>query len=82
MNARVTKIERVRRSATGATGGSATGSAVGSSAAGATGAAASDRVYRITVRMNDGSTQVITQDSAPTFKRGDRVRVENDMIVQ
>ena len=82
MNARVTKIERVRRSATGAGAGTVAGAAVGSSGTGAGTSASSDRVYRITVRMNDGSTRVITQESAPTFKRGARVRVENDMITQ
>jgi outer membrane lipoprotein SlyB len=33
----------------------------------------SDRVYRVTLRMDDGSTQVVTQDATPDFRSGDRV---------
>lgn len=53
--------------------------AVGSSgAAGTTGS--SGEAYRITLRMDDGSTQVVTQDTIPEFRSGDRVRVESGMI--
>jgi outer membrane lipoprotein SlyB len=71
-NSTVTSIEVVQRQA-GATGaGTVAGAAVG----GATGAATSgDRVYRITLRTDDGQTQVITQEWAPTFSTGDRVRI-------
>jgi outer membrane lipoprotein SlyB len=34
---------------------------------------ASDRVYRVTLRMDDGSTQVVTQETTPDFRSGDRV---------
>jgi outer membrane lipoprotein SlyB len=30
--------------------------------------------------MDDGSTRVITQEWAPSFRSGDRVRVEKGMI--
>ncbi len=54
----------------------AAGSTGSSGAAGATGA----NSYRVTVRMDDGSTQVITQDSTPAFRSGDRVSVASGAI--
>ena len=68
-NSVVTLIEAVPRSEAVAAGQiGATG------AAGATGSS-SDRVYRITVQMDDGTTRVVTQDAAPTFRSGDRVHM-------
>lgn len=73
-NAVVVSIEPMTRSSAmvgassaGTTGGSATGSP-------------SDRVHRVTVRMDDGSTRVLVQETAPAFQSGDRVAVANDMI--
>jgi outer membrane lipoprotein SlyB len=40
----------------------------------------SDRLYRITLRTDDGRTQVITQEWAPTFATGDRVRLVSGSI--
>jgi outer membrane lipoprotein SlyB len=37
-------------------------------------------MYRITVVMDDGNTRVITQDWAPSFRSGDRVRVQDGVI--
>lgn len=37
--------------------------------------------YRITVRMEDGSRQVIEQPSAPVWRNGDPVRIRNGEIV-
>jgi outer membrane lipoprotein SlyB len=39
-----------------------------------------DRVYRITLRTDEGRTQVITQEWVPTFSTGDRVRVSSGAI--
>jgi outer membrane lipoprotein SlyB len=39
-----------------------------------------DRVYRITQRMDDGRTRVITQESTPTFSTGDRVRMAEGTV--
>jgi outer membrane lipoprotein SlyB len=39
-----------------------------------------DRVYRITLRMDDGSTQVVTQDTTPDFRSGDRVNLSGGAI--
>lgn len=73
-NSVVTSIEIVPRQA-GAGAGTVAGAAVGGSTATTGGAMAADRVYRITLRMDDGSSRVVTQEWAPTFKSGDRVRM-------
>lgn len=53
--------------------------AVGASgAAGATGS----NLYRVTVRMDDGSTQVLTYGSTPDFRSGDRVNVTGGRILR
>jgi hypothetical protein len=39
-----------------------------------------DKVYRITMRADDGTTQVVVVDSIPTYKSGDRVRYRNGSI--
>jgi outer membrane lipoprotein SlyB len=49
--------------------------AVGAAAAGGTmGGSPTDRVYRVTVRMDDGSSQLVVVDAMPGYKIGDRVR--------
>jgi outer membrane lipoprotein SlyB len=61
----------VPRTSGGISGSGASGS---SGAAGTSGSSmTSDRVYRVTLRMDDGSTQVVTQDTTPDFRSGDRV---------
>jgi len=42
--------------------------------------AKSTRSYAITVRFEDGSTRVINEASAPTWRTGDKVRVVNGVI--
>lgn len=76
-NSVVTSIEVVPRQSAGVGTGSVAGAAVGGTTESGSSA---DRVYRITVRMDDGSTRTVTQETAPSFKSGDRVRVVNDMI--
>lgn len=76
-NSTVTSIEVVQRQPGAATSGS---TAVGGTGAGATGSSTGDRVYRITLRMDDGSTQVVTQEWAPVFSTGDRVRTISGAI--
>jgi outer membrane lipoprotein SlyB len=52
-----------------------------SGAAGATGSASgSSQSYRVTVRMDDGSTQVVTHGTTPDFRSGDRVNVTGGSI--
>ena len=36
--------------------------------------------YRMTLRMDDGSTQVVTQQTTPDFRTGDRVSMAGGMI--
>jgi len=52
---------------------------MGSSTGGATGSSA-DRIYRVTLRMDDGSTQVVTQQTTPDFRTGDRVSLAGGAI--
>jgi hypothetical protein len=63
--------------ASGAVGGSGTAGSMGT---GAGTSMDSDHSYRITLRMDDGRTQVVTQDTAPSFANGDRVRFSNGFI--
>jgi len=53
-------------------------SSMGSS--GAAGATGSSQSYRVTVRMDDGSTQVVTHGTTPDFRSGDRVNVTGGAI--
>ncbi|GAB2879461.1 hypothetical protein GCM10027277_55950 [Pseudoduganella ginsengisoli] len=39
-----------------------------------------DKVYRITMRADDGTTQVVVVDNMPTYKAGDRVRYRNGSV--
>lgn len=83
-NSTVVSIEVIPRQAGGAATGAGTvaGAAVGgTTGTGTTGATMTgDRVYRITLRMDDGRTQTITQEWAPSFTNGDRVRMVNGAI--
>jgi outer membrane lipoprotein SlyB len=68
-------IEVVPRSGDATGAGTMAGAAVGGTATGT-----ADRVYRVTLRMDDGSTRVITQEWAPTFRSGDRVNLTGGEI--
>lgn len=72
-NAIVMSIEPMPRQ--GAVGGSGTAGATGSSMG-------DDKVYRITLRMDDGTTRVVTQEKAPTYRSGDRVNMMDGMITR
>lgn len=72
-NSTVTSVEVLPRQ-------SDSSGAVGSSSGATATTTASDRLYRITLRMDDGQTQVITQDWAPAVSSGDRVRVVSGAI--
>jgi hypothetical protein len=79
-NATVASIEVLRRSSSSTTEGNAGASAAaGSSTGGATGSSA-DRIYRVTLHMDDGSTQVVTQQTTPDFRTGDRVSLAGGII--
>lgn len=75
-NSVVTSIDVVPRQAAGGAG------TVAGAAVGGTTGSASDRVYRITLRMDDGTSRIVTQESAPAFKTGDRVRMTDETMQQ
>lgn len=75
-NSVVTAIDVVPRQAAGGAG------TVAGAAVGGTTGSASDRVYRITLRMDDGTSRIVTQESAPAFKTGDRVRMTDETMQQ
>lgn len=55
--------------------------AVGTSGtAGATGSADAAKAYRVTVRMDDDSTEVITTTGTPDFRSGERINVTDGAI--
>jgi outer membrane lipoprotein SlyB len=39
-------------------------------------------VYRVTLRMDDGSLRTLSQREAPAYAVGDRVRVSNGRITE
>lgn len=45
-------------------------------------ARSADRVYRVTVRMDDGSLQTLVQETLPQVQIGERVRLANGVIVE
>lgn len=77
-NSTVTSIEVLPRAVAGSTDTSTGASTAGSTVAGAT--VPGERVYRITVRMDDGSSQIVTQEWAPSFGTGERVRTVGGTI--
>ncbi|MBC7858293.1 MAG: hypothetical protein H7Z39_05840 [Burkholderiaceae bacterium] len=60
--------------ATGGSGGGQSGSS------GAMTGGSSDMVYRVTLRMDDGSTRAVIQESRPSFQSGDRVRMASNLL--
>lgn len=54
--------------------------AVGAAAAGGSVGMPTDKVYRVTVRLDDGSNQMVVVDSMPSYKIGDRVRYSNGTV--
>jgi outer membrane lipoprotein SlyB len=37
-------------------------------------------VYKVYIRMDDGAYQAVAQETAPVFRQGDRVRVQNGVV--
>jgi hypothetical protein len=59
------------------------GTSMGASGtAGTTGASPSAQHYRITLKMDDGTTRIVTSDKAPGFRNGDRVNMTDGLITQ
>ncbi|MBJ7311838.1 hypothetical protein ACFOLJ_02630 [Rugamonas sp. CCM 8940] len=53
---------------------------IGAAAAGGGIGAPTDKVYRITVHLDDGSNQMVVVDAMPNYKIGDRVRYSNGVV--
>jgi hypothetical protein len=79
-NATVAAIEVMPRSSSATTEGESSASAAMGSSSGGTTGSSPDRVYRVTLRMDDGSTQVVTQQTTPDFRTGDRVGLAGGVI--
>ncbi len=41
---------------------------------------ANDPIYKVTIKMDDGSTQSFAQEAAPTVKQGDRISITNGVL--
>jgi outer membrane lipoprotein SlyB len=39
-----------------------------------------EQIYKVTIRMDDGSTQSFAQEAAPSVKQGDRVKITNGVL--
>lgn len=76
-NSTVLAIEIMPATGAATEGDTSTGATGATGAAGATGAG---QAYRVTVRMDDGSTQVITHNTTPDFRSGDRINVNSGAI--
>lgn len=74
----VQAIDQMQRQDVGV-GSGAIGAAAASGTAGATGASGAP-VYRVSVRMDDGSSQMIVVDAMPPYKVGDRVRYSDGAL--
>lgn len=80
-NSTVANIEVIPRQAADVATGADTVAGAASGVGGVTASsAASDRVYRVTLRTDDGNVRTITQESAPSFSVGDRVRLSGEAI--
>jgi hypothetical protein len=51
-----------------------------SGSSGAMTGSSSDMVYRVTLRMDDGSTRAVIQETRPSFQTGDRVRMASNLL--
>ena len=76
-SATVQSIEPMARGMDQASGEAQMGS---SGTAGTTAGSAGNTMYRVTLRLDDGSTRAIMQNSAPTYQTGDRVKMVNGLV--
>ncbi|NGZ88074.1 hypothetical protein [Duganella aceris] len=54
---------------------------VGAAAVGGGTGMPTDKVYRVTIRTDDGANQMVVVDSMPSYKVGDRVRYMNGTVM-
>jgi hypothetical protein len=88
-NSIVAAIEAIPRKNSDSGAGSTTGASVGSSSSGFSGSSgssgntissATDVAYRVTLRMADGTTRIIIQQTTPSFRVGDPVNLNGQVI--
>ncbi|MEG1114498.1 MAG: hypothetical protein RSE46_05670, partial [Janthinobacterium sp.] len=60
--------------------GSADMQAGTSGTAGTTSGAAGNMLYRVTLRLDDGTTRTFVQNTQPAFQIGERVTVQNGVM--
>jgi hypothetical protein len=77
-SATVTSIEPISRQDAGI----GVGGSVAAAAAGGSTSTTSDRVYRVTVRGDDGSSRSVNVEMMPDYKVGDRVMYSNGMLTR
>lgn len=76
-SATVQSIEPVPRGTDQGSGEMQSGS---SGTAGSTAGSSGNTMYRVTLRLDDGSTRAIMQGSQPTYQIGDRVKMSNGQL--
>lgn len=76
-SATVQSIESVPRSMDQGSGDMQTGT---SGTGGTGGAAANNMLYRVTLKLDDGSTRTFLQNTQPGFQIGDRVSVQKGVL--
>lgn len=76
-SATVQSIEPVPRGTDQGSGEMQSGS---SGTAGNTAGSSGNTMYRVTLRLDDGSTRAIMQGSQPTYQIGDRVKMSNGQV--
>lgn len=80
-NATVQSIARAPAPAPAQNGVSTSDASMGASGtAGTSGSGGASQSYRVTVRMDDGITEVITYTGTPDFRRGERINVTDGAI--
>ncbi len=79
----VQSIDPLPRNMAGTSGVGVSGAAAAGGSTGAgtgSGATTGETPYRITVRMDDGTSQSIVVDTMPSYKIGDRVRYSSGVL--
>lgn len=60
----------------------ALGLSTAAAASGGTMGSPTEKIYRVTVRLDDGSTQIVLAESMPSYKNGERVRYANGIVTR